>query len=127
VYILNHLGQAAAAFLLIELLVIILIFLAIAGVLAFGLRWARGKTSFAFGKANTYLGMGTRYLHTGTDYAALPFIKASGFAETIKVTAVAVRRLVLQARAARPAPTITAARPIEAEPAAEPESIVPLT
>jgi hypothetical protein len=92
--ILNDLAQAAAVLLLLELFVVLLIFLAIAGGLAFGLRWARGKTQPTFDLVNRYVGMGARYVHMGTDYAAKPVLLAASFAERVKGTAQAIRREV---------------------------------
>lgn len=112
--ILNHLGQAAAVILLIELLVVLMIFLAIAGGLAFGLHWVRGKTSWAFGKINTYVGKGTRLIHKGTDYAGLPFIKAGGLAATVRGTLDAIERRIRQLQVARRARPPVAARPVPA-------------
>lgn len=92
--VLNHLAQAAAVLLLLELLVVLLIFAGVAGGLAFGLRWVRGKTDVAFTKAQAGLKIGDRYAHSGLDYLARPFILASGAAETVKGTAQALRREV---------------------------------
>ena len=118
--VLNHIAQAAAVILLIELLVIIFVFLGIAGGLAFGLRWARGKTGWAFGKANTYVSLATGYLHKGMDYAAKPFILAGGWADRVKGTAVALRDQAQQARRRRV--QLPGAAPVEEET----ESLVPL-
>lgn len=89
--VLNHLALFAAMLLLIELIVLILVLLGVAGGLAFGLGWVRGKVAWASAIANTYLGKGTHYLDIGLNYAALPMIKASGAAEMVKATAVAIR------------------------------------
>lgn len=118
--VLNHIAQAAAVILLIELLVVIFVFLGIAGGLAFGLRWVRGKTGWAFGKANTYAGMGTGYLHKGMDYAAKPFILAGGWADRVKGTAGSLRDQAREARRRRVEPP--GAVPVEEET----ESLVPL-
>jgi phage tail tape-measure protein len=110
--VLNHLGQAAAIILLIELLVVLMIFLAVAGGLAFGLHWVRGKTDWAFGKINIYAGKGTGLIHKGTDYLALPFIKATGAAATARATLDAIERRVRQIQASRPVRPPVAARPV---------------
>jgi hypothetical protein len=124
---LNHIAQAAAALLLIELIVLLLIFVAVAGGLAFGLRWARGKTGWAFEKGNGYILMGARYLDKGTDYAAKPFIVSSSFVERIKATFRTIRDEVraLQARRAETT-TEVAAVPVAPQREEEPEAPVPL-
>lgn len=125
---LDHLGQAAAVILLLELLVIILIFLGISGGLAFGLWWVNGKTGWAFNLVNTYFGKGRGFIHTGTDYAAKPFILASGFAERARVTAEAVRKRIRDQRAAAATPSPVASRPVPPpETVEEPEGVAPLT
>jgi hypothetical protein len=125
VSILNHLAQAAAFILLLELLVVVMIFLAISGGLAFGSHWVLGKTDWAFGKVNPFVGIGRRYLRKGLDYAALPFIKGTGYAAQAVATARAIRERVRQLAAARrhalpPAPAAMASlapSPVEPEPA----------
>lgn len=92
--ILNHLGQAAALLLLIELMVVLLVFLGVAGGLAFGLRWVDGKSEWAFGKVNGYLPLVSKYVGRGSDYVALPFIKVGGFTERVTSTARAVERRI---------------------------------
>lgn len=92
--VLNHLAQAAAVILLVELLVFLLIFAAAAGGLSFGLRWVRGKTSWAFDLVNTYVALAAKYVHTGTDYVAKPVIVASAFGDTVRTTASSVRNRV---------------------------------
>lgn len=82
--------------LLIELIVLILVLLGVAGGLAFGLRWVRGKVGWASGMANSYLGKGAHFLDIGLNYAALPVIKASGAVEMVKGTAAALRERVQQ-------------------------------
>lgn len=128
--VLRILGLAAAELLLLELLVVLIIFLAIAGGLAFGLRWVRGKTDWAFGKVNTYVPIGVRYIHQATDYAALPVIKLGGFAEATKATAQGIRARIQALRAAKNPPQIEPSRPVASAPAAEtatPEGVAPLT
>jgi hypothetical protein len=98
VSVLNHLAQAAAVILLAELLVMLLIFAALAGGLAFGLRWGRGKMRAAFEKGNSYLPLARKYVHTGTDYVAKPLIAAGKFADTVKGTALAIRKRVRASR-----------------------------
>ena len=100
--VLHHLAQAAAVILLTELLVMLVLFLGIAGGLAFGLHWVRGKTDWAFEKANGYLALVPKYTHVGTDLVARPFIFGGGTAARVLVTLEALRR---QARAARTART----------------------
>lgn len=79
-FVLEHLAQAAAVILLIELFVVVVIFLAISGGLAFGLRWVNGKTQPSFAKVNGWVAIGQKYLHQGTDYAALPVILIGRYA-----------------------------------------------
>lgn len=117
--ILDHLAQAAAVILLVELLVVLFVFLAVAGGLAFGLYWVRGKSDWAFDKTNSYLPLVTRYVHQGTDYTAKPFIVGGRFAETVKGT---IRSLERQIRAARSGPSPGQEAPTSP---AEPESIEP--
>lgn len=107
--ILNHLAQAAAVLLLIELLVVLIIFLAVAGGLAFGLRWVNGKSDWAFNKVNGYLPIGRKYIHKGLDLAAAPVIKLSAFAETVKGTMRVLEQLVRSRL--QSAPTEVTARP----------------
>jgi hypothetical protein len=114
--VLNHLGQAAAIILLIELLVILMIFLAIAGGLAFGLHWVRGKTDWAFGKVNTYVAKGTELIHKGTGYLALPVLKAAVVATTVRGTVDEIERRIRQLDAARRKRPPIAARPVPPPP-----------
>lgn len=124
--VLNHIAQAAAVFLLIELIVLLLVFVGVAGGLAFGLRWMRGKTGWAFEKANGYIVIGTRYLDKGTDYAAKPFILTTSFGERVKVTLDAIRDEVRELhRRAQELPEVAAA-PVAPERQEEPEAPVPL-
>lgn len=90
----HHLGQAAATLLLVYFLFFVMIFLAIAGGLAFGLWWVRGKTDWAFGKVNVHVPAVQQTVHTGTDYIAKPFIVAGKAAATVEGTAEAVRARV---------------------------------
>lgn len=92
--VLDHLARAAAVLLLMELLVVVIIFAVVSGGLAFGLRWVRGKSGFAFQRANTYLELAANKVHVGTDYAAKPVIAVSGFTGTVKATAEAIRTKV---------------------------------
>jgi hypothetical protein len=94
----HHLGQAAATLLLVYLLFFVTIFLAIAGGLAFGLWWVRGKTDWAFGKVNVHVPAVQQIAHTGTDYIAKPFIVAGKAAATVEGTAEAVRARVRRVR-----------------------------
>jgi hypothetical protein len=112
----HHFGQAAAILLLIELVILLIVFTAIAGGLAFGLYWARGKTGSAFGKVNDFLPVAVRYMHQGADYAAKPFILASGTAETIKGTAQAIRREASEGVSRPTAAGVTYSPPPPAEP-----------
>lgn len=118
--ILDHLAQAAAVLLLAELLVVLVIFLAVAGGLAFGLRWVRGKTDWAFAKANHYLALATSYVDRGAQYAGRPFILAAGWLETARVM---VKALEGHVRTSRRKPAV----PTGAAPVAEPEQVEPLT
>jgi hypothetical protein len=97
--VLEHLAQAAAVILLFELIVVVLVFLAVTGGLAFGLHWIRGKTDPAFSRVNEYTGIGTGYVHRGTAYAALPFLKVGGIAATMGGTLDAIEKRVRQNRA----------------------------
>lgn len=92
--VLNHLALFAAMLLLIELIVLILVLLGVAGGLGFGLHWGRGKVSWGSEKANTYLRKGTHFLYLGLNYGVLPVIKISAFMETLKGTAIAIRRRI---------------------------------
>ena len=114
--ILEHLAQAAAVILLLQLLVFLLIFLAISGGLAFGLRWTRGKTNWAFEKVNRYSALGQKYIHTGTDYLALPVIKVSGGAERVRGILDSLERQTRRVRAVRNAPVAVGARPVPPSP-----------
>lgn len=109
--ILNHLMQAAAVLLLFELLVMLLLFLGLAGGLAFGLRWGRGKLGPALRRGDAVLQRVGAAVGKGLDYAARPFILASGLAETIKGTAEALRGEVQRRQAAVPAIEETQAVP----------------
>jgi hypothetical protein len=127
--VVNHLAEAAAVILLIELIVGILIFAGISGGLAFGLRWVRGKTGGAFEKANAYVRIGAQYIHTGTDYAAKPFILTSAFAEKLRSLPRAIQEQVRRSResgAATPPSPVAASPSPTAEPSPETESSVPL-
>ena len=127
--VLNHLADAAAVILLIELIVVIVIFAGVSGGLAFGLRWVRGKTGWAFEKANAYIRIGAQYLHSGTDYAAKPLIQAGAFADKIKSLTRAIQDQVRRSREseATTQPTsVAATRSPSAEPAPESEASVPL-
>ena len=99
--VLEHLAQAAAVILLLELLVGVLIFLAISGGLAFGLHWVRTKTSPAFTKVNQYTETGTGYVHRGTDYLALPVILAGRYASFTTGAVHSIQRRVRRVQAAR--------------------------
>lgn len=104
--------EAAAVLLLLELLVVLLLFLGIAGGLAFGLRWIRGKTDWAFDTAQSGLHTGERYLKGGLDSVAKPFITLSGAAETVKGTARALRQEVRATRSATGSVASPAAVPV---------------
>jgi hypothetical protein len=126
-YVVNHLAEAAAVILLIELIVGILIFAGIWGGLAFGLRWVRGKTGEAFRKVNAYARLGAQYLHTGTDYAAKPLIQTSAFADKLGSLTRAIQEQVRrnhESGAAAPSP-VTARPGTTAEPVEETEPPVP--
>ena len=124
--ILNHLAQAAAVLLLLELLVVLIIFLAICGGLAFGLRWGRGKLAPLLEKANSYLPLIPKYTQVGSDYATMPLVKAAGFVATARVVLAELERRIRESRAAGSPTGPVAARPIP--PADETtESIEPLT
>lgn len=116
--------------LLIQLIVLILVLLGVAGGLAFGLRWTRGKVGWASDTANTYLGKATHYLDMGLNYAALPVIKASATAEMLKATSRSVRqrvRFVMGARETeiQPRPHMLAHQGAEPAPSLPPVPQVP--
>lgn len=126
--VLNHLGQAAAVILLLEIVVVLLILVGISGGLAFGLWWVRGKTDWAFAKANTYITMGIGYIHKGTDYAAKPVIAGGSFAETVKGAFRAIQREA-QARTSpngQHASATVEVPTVAAQPVEDPEAPVPL-
>src|SRR5947209_11730706 len=113
---LDDLGQAAAVILLIELLVMLIIFLALAGGLAFGLWWVRGKAPVGYEKVNGYLPLARKYTHQATDMAAMPLIKTAGFVERIAVTLDSLRRSTeapAESAAAAPSVPQVAAEPVE--------------
>jgi hypothetical protein len=116
--VLDHLAQAAAVILLVELLVVVIIFAAVTGGLAFGLRWVRGKTGWAFGYADKYNRLAARYIDKGSDYVAKPFLVGGRIAGTVKGTALAIRREVRRLeRPFSPAMSQTvAAAPVSEEP-----------
>ncbi len=127
--VVNHLAEAAAVILLVELIVVILILAGVSGGLVFGLRWVRGKTGWAFGKANTYIGAGRQYLHKGTDFVAKPFIVAGAFADQVRGTARAIQEQVRRNHAPRifEEPLAVSAGPTPAaESVEETEAPVPL-
>lgn len=114
--ILHYAAEVAAVILILELMIVLLIFLGVAGGLAFGLRWVNGKTGSAFHLVRTYTAKGTGYVHTGTGYAALPVILVRKYAESAGTVASAIKQRVGQteaARAVQPAPVV-------AEPVSEP-------
>lgn len=125
--VLNHLGQAAAIILLLELLVVLIVFLAIAGGLAFGSHWVNGKTEWAFGKVNTGNDFLRRWIHRGTGIAVTPLILALGWGDRVRATVGGVREQVRQLEARRTPQLEVASRLIPPpEPAEEPEAPVPL-
>jgi hypothetical protein len=117
VTVLHHLAQAAAVILLVELLVVLILFLAVAGGLAFGLHWVRGKTDWAFGKANGYLALVPKYTQVGTGLVAKPFILGGGGLARVLVTMETIRRQVRQNRvsSAPVEPPLVASRPVDLE------------
>lgn len=120
--ILQYAAEIAAVILILELMVVLLIFLGVAGGLAFGVHWVNGKTGPAFQKVRAYAGKGTEYVHTGTSYAALPVIVVRKYGETAGAAAEAMKLKVRQIEAARetsPAlgPTMTTSeQPVGARP-----------
>jgi hypothetical protein len=101
VFVLEHLAQAAAIILLLELFVVVVIFLAISGGLAFGLRWVNGKTDPAFTKFNGWVAIGRKYAHRATDYLALPIILAGRYGSLAKGTLQGVKHQVRRNRERR--------------------------
>lgn len=120
--ILQYAAEIAAVILILELMVVLLIFLGVAGGLAFGLHWVNGKTGPAFDMVRTYTAKGTGYVHTGTGYAALPVIVVRKYAETAGAAVEAIKQRVRQIEAARevppapPAPTAVTEPPVAARP-----------
>lgn len=123
-FILEHLAQAAAVILILELMVLLIIFLAISGGLVFGLHWVQGKTDFAFGKANEYVGIGSGYVRKGTGYVGLPVIVSGRYAGIARGTLDAIKRQVRrnEARESGLAVANEAAKP--AQPEQEPNVLV---
>jgi hypothetical protein len=121
--VLNHLAQVAAIILILELMVVLLIFLAVAGGLAFGLRWVNGKADTAFKQANEYTQKAAGYVRTGTGYAALPVIQVRRHAETVGATVQAVKQRVRQVGAVRAGGTST---PVPAEESETPVGAQPV-
>jgi hypothetical protein len=124
--VLNHLAYAAAALLLLEVLVVVLVFAGVSGGLAFGLHWVNGKTDWAFGKVNGYLPMARKYVHQGTDMVGKPFIVVGAWMERIAETFGSLRRQSLSVQARRAASTQQPTRP-GAVPVAPPPPTDPLT
>jgi hypothetical protein len=132
VTVLNHLAQAAAIILLLELMVVLLVFLAVAGGLGFGLHWVNGKSERASELLRKYTGKSRGYVHTGTDYAALPVVVTKKYARTAGAAAEAVRRRVREIEAARtsrakPETHAVVLEPAGAVPAENPVSPIPPT
>src|SRR5436190_20934156 len=98
-FVLEHLAQAAAVILLIELIVLLIISLAITGGLAFGLGWVRGRTEPTFEKVNGYVDTGQSYAHRAMDYLALPVIVVGGAGGRVRGSLGAVQRRVRRNRA----------------------------
>ena len=73
---------------IVELLVVLFIFLGLAGGMAFGLHCVRGKTGPTFERVNGYLPLVGRYTLRATDLAAKPFISGSALAERLKIPVV---------------------------------------
>lgn len=84
--VLNDLAHAAAVLLLIELLVVVLIFLAVAGGLGFGTHWLNGKTGVAFAKINGFVPKAISYVDRAGGYAAKPFIAANGLVAMVRTS-----------------------------------------
>jgi hypothetical protein len=117
VTVLHHLAQAAAVILLVELLVVLMLFLALAGGLAFGSRWVRGKSGWAFEHTNEYLPLVSKYTGIGTDLVAKPFILGGGAVTRVQVTLASIRRQVRehQESSKRSEPLLVASRPVDPE------------
>lgn len=122
--VLNHLAQAAAIILLLELLVVVLVFLGISGGLAFGLHWVNGKTDWAFEKVNAYNSRATRYVHIGTDYAAKPFIVAGGLVGTVRGTIGGIEQRVHEIRAEQAPESVPVPLPEVSTAPAQPEPVL---
>jgi hypothetical protein len=108
--VMNALGYAAAAILLLELLVVALMFAGIAGGLAFGLHWVNGKTAWAFEKVNVFPPKVRQYVHIGTTYVGKPFILVNSWMDRIEETVGSLRRQVQAARDRREAQEAAAKR-----------------
>lgn len=109
---LDHVAQAAAIILILELMVVLLIFIGIAAGLAFGLRWINIKAEMGFKVARDYSRKAAGYVHTGTGYAATPVIVVRKYAETAGAVAGAIKQRVRHIEVAREA--------VPASPVAEP-------
>lgn len=101
--VLNHLAQAAAVLLLFELIVLVLIFAALGGGIAFGLHWLRGKARPTMETTLSLIGRFRRYLRVGSDYAAKPFISLEGALTAVGAGADSLRRRVRATRISSPA------------------------
>ncbi len=110
--VLNDVAAVAGAILLLELFVVVAIFLAVSGGLAFGLRWVNGKTEWAFGKVNGFLPQVRKYRELGLDYAGKPFILAGGWWSRGTTTLLAIRQTVRGQRVAWAHAHEVAARPV---------------
>jgi hypothetical protein len=124
VFILEHLAQAAAVILILELMVLLIIFLAVSGGLVFGLHWVQGKTDPAFGKVNEYVGIGTGYVRKGTGYAALPLILSGRYAGIAQGTLDAIRRQVRRSEARETGLAVANEAAKSAQPEQEPNVLV---
>jgi hypothetical protein len=108
--VMNALGYAAAAILLLELLVVVILFAGIAGGLAFGLHWVNGKTAWAFEKVNVFPPKVRQYVHVGTSYVGKPFILLNTWMDRVESTFGSLRAQVHDAREQASRATATSAR-----------------
>ncbi len=97
--VMNHLAEAAAAILLLEVFVLALIFAALTGGLAFGLQWVNGKTEWIFGMVNGFLPPVRKYTSLALDTVAKPFIVLSAWTERVETTARSLQRQAAAIRA----------------------------
>jgi hypothetical protein len=115
--VMNHLADAAAALLLLELLLVVTIFAVLCGGLAFGLYWVNGKTEWAFGLLNGLLPPVRKYASLAMDVVAKPFILLGTWTERIEATVGSLQRQIAAVQASKPSEETA---PVPAEPVQPP-------